>query len=231
MLNENSIQILNTITNITNSAIISYPVTTITNSTRDILGNIDFSTIDSDTWQEFGIMDLSSFLNSIGILDTPTIEQNDIFIKAYDPNSTIEFVTSYPSTLEDFTANPEIIESTSRTDSVLEVGIDSTLFTKIKKGSSVFKNLRDLFIIKKGDEIYLKTGNKETFSSASNSYTHYLEPTLNKGKDFEIIIPIENFLNLPLMDFTMKVKYNEDKDAYRLLFENEIFKFLFTLKT
>jgi hypothetical protein len=231
MLNENSIQVLNSITNITNSAIISYPVTTITNSTRDILGNIDFSKLEDEGWKEFGIMDLSSFLNAIGILETPTIEQNDIFIKAYDPNSTIEFVTSYPSTLEDFTTNPEVIESTSRADSILEVGIDSTLFTKIKKGSSVFKNLRDLFIVKEGDKVYFKTGNKETFTSASNSYTHYLDPLVDKGKDFSLVIPIENFLNLPLMDFTMKIKYNQEKDAYRLLFENDIFKFILTLKT
>jgi hypothetical protein len=231
MLNKNSIEVLKSINSITNSAIISYPVTTITNAKRDIYGNIDFSKIDENSWKEFGIMDLPSFLNSIGILDNPTIEQKDIFIKAYDENSTIEFVSSYPSTLEDFTADPNIIDSTSNAPSVVEVSIESNLFTKIKKGSSVFKNLRDLFIVKENDKIYFKTGNKETFTSATNSYTHYLEPSLCKGKDFELIIPIENFLNLPLMDFTMKIKYNEEKDAYRLLFENDIFKFLFTLKS
>jgi hypothetical protein len=221
---------LNSITKITNSAIISYPVTTITNSQRDVLCNIDFSKIDEEFWQEFGIMDLSSFLNAISILDEPTIKQDGVFIKAYDTNSTIEFVTSYPSTLEDFTANPEIIESTSKAPSILEVPITADLFTKIKKGASVFKNLLDLFIISEDGKVYLKTGNKETYTSTSNSYTHYLEPDINKGKDFKLIIPIDNFLNLPQMDFTMKVKYNEARDEYRLLFENDIFKFLFTLK-
>jgi hypothetical protein len=231
MLNKNSLQVLNSITKITNSAIISYPVTTITNSKRDVLCNIDFSKIDEEGWQEFGIMDLSSFLNAISILDDPTIEQDGIFIKAHDTNSNIEFVTSYPSTLEDFTANPDIIESTSKAPSILEVPIDADLFTKIKKGASVFKNLLDLFVISEGDKVYLKTGNKETYTSASNSYTHYLEPNLNTGKDFQLVFPIENFLNLPQMDFTMKVKYNETRDEYRLMFENEIFKFLFTLKS
>jgi hypothetical protein len=231
MLNTNTLDVLKTITPITNSAIISYPVTTITNSSRDILANIDFSKIDDESWEEFGIMDLSSFLNSISILDdNPTIEQDNVFIKAYDENSTIQFVTSYPSTLEDFTTNPEIIESTSRAESILEVQIDTNLFSKIKKGSSTFKNLRDLFIIKEGDKVYLKTGNKETFTSTSNSYTHYLNPCLDKGKDFELIVPVDNFLNLPLMDFTMKIKHNPKTEEFRLLFENEIFKFLFTLK-
>jgi hypothetical protein len=230
MLNKNVRDVLNSIKTITNSAIITYPVSTITNAKRDILANIDFSKIDDEPWEEFGIFDLNSFLSAISILDDPTIEQDGVFIKAQDPNSKVEFVTSYPSTLEDFTANPKIIESTAKADSILEVPIDTDLFTKIKKGSSVFKNLLDLYIVKEDDKVYVKTGNKETYSSTSNSYTHYLEPTLSTDKNFEIIIPIENFLALPLMDFTMKVKYNKEKDAYRLIFENEIFTFLLTLK-
>ena len=230
MLNENSLQVLNNITNITNSAIISYPCTTITNPSRDVLCNIYFDKIDDGSWKEFGIMDLSSFLNALSILENPTIEQDDIYIKAYDPDSTIEFVTSYPSTLEDFTIDPEVITSTCNADSVLEVEIDTNLITKIKKGSGVFKNLRDLFIIKEGDKIYLKTGNKESFNRTQNSYTVYLDPIIDTGKDFELVIPIENFLTLPLMDFTLKIKYYPAKDAYRVILENDIFQFLFTLK-
>jgi hypothetical protein len=230
MLNENSIEVLNSISSITNSAIISYPVTTITNDKRNIYGNIDFSKIDEDAWKDFGIMDLSSFLNAISILETPTIEQDDIYIRANDPNSKIEFVTSYPSTLEDFSADPDIVSTAALAPSILEVDIDTNLITKIKKGSSVFKNLRDLFIVKEGDKVYLKSGNKETFNRTQNSYTVFLDPTLDKGNDFEIAIPIENFLSLPSMDFSMKIKYNEAKDEHRLILENEIFQFLFTLK-
>jgi hypothetical protein len=230
MLNKNSIEVLKSINSITNSAIISYPVTTITNAKRDIYGNIDFSKIDDEGWKDFGIMDLNSFLNAIDILEDPVIKQDNIYIRANDPNSKIEFVTSYPSTLEDFSADPDIVSTTAAAPSVLEVPIDTDLIAKIKKGSSVFKNLKDLFIVKKGDEVYLKSGNKETFNRTQNSYTIHLDPILNINNDFEIVIPIENFLSLPSMDFTMKVKYNEKKDEYRLILENEIFQFLFTLK-
>jgi hypothetical protein len=114
--------------------------------------------------------------------------------------------------------------------SVVEIPINTEIFTKIKKGSSVFKNLKDLFIIKEGDSIYLKTGNKESYSHSQNSYKHNLTPSTISGKDFELVIPIENFLSLPLMDFDMKVKYNEKKDEYRLVFQNDIFKFILALK-
>jgi len=230
MLNKNTLDVLNAITNVTNSAIISYPVTTITNSRRDTLCNIDFSKIDDESWKEFGIMDLNSFLNAINILDEPSITQDDIYIKASDENSKIEFVTSYPSTLDDFTIDPDIITSTANATSVVEVPINIEVIQKIKKGAQVFKNLNDLFIIKEGSKIFLKTGNKESYTRTQNSYSITLDCTLNTGKDFELVIPIENFLNLPNMDFTMKVKHKETTDEYRLIIENDIFQFLFTLK-
>ena len=231
MLNTESIEVLKSVNKITNSAIISYPVTTITNDRRDIFGNVDFSKLTDKSWKEFGIMDLSSFLGSLSVLEEPTITQEDIYIKAKDNISSIEFVTSFPSTLGDFTADPEIIVSTSAANSTVEIPIDVDTITKIRKGAQVFKNLKDLFIIKEGDKIYLKTGNKETFSSANNSFTINLQPSLNTGKDFEIVIAIENFLNLPLMDFTMKIKYNPTRDENRLIVENEIFSFLLISKT
>jgi len=230
MLNKNTLEILKSITQITNSGIITYPVTTITNAKRDIFANIDFQKNEDSSWEEFGIFDLTSFLNAIDILEDPTIEQDGIYIKAHDKNSSIEFVTSLPDILEDFTIDPRVIETTVAAPSVVEVPIDTNLFTKIKKGSSVFKNLKDLFIIKEGDSIYMKTGNKESYTHSQNSYKISLEPTLITGKDFELVIPIENFLSLPLMDFDMKVKYNKEKDEYRLTFENEIFKFILALK-
>ena len=229
MLNKNTRDILQAVNNMTNSMIISYPVTTFTNDKKTILGNINFEDID-EGWNEFGIMDLNSFLNSLNILEDPTITQKDVFIKADDSNSSIEFVTSYPSILEDFTTNPDIISRTVAADSILEVEIDSDLFSKIKKGSSVFKSLLDLFIIKEGDKIYLKTGNKESYTRTQNSYTFYLDPSIDKGEDFEIVIPIENFLSLPAMKFIMMVKMNQQTGEKRLVFVNDIFEILLTAK-
>jgi len=223
MLNENSIQILQSIVNITNSVILSYPVTTIQNQDRNVLGNIDLSVVD-DQFEEYGIFNLSSFLTALSVLESPTISIDNKVIVAQDADSIIRFVTSSPSSLADFTTNPEKITSTIQSQSVLEIDIDTELINRIRKGAGVFKTLKDLFIIKEGDKITLKTGNKESFARQDNSYTITLSPTMNVGNDFSIAIPIDNFLSLPSMDFKLSVK--EKNGNYRVTMTNDIFQFV-----
>ena len=227
MLNENSIQILQSIVNITNSAILSYPVTTIQNQNRNVIANIDFSKID-DEFEEYGIFDLSSFLGALSVLEAPVITLQNKVIEAKDSDSQIKFVTSSPSSLEDFTTNPAKITTTCSAKSVVEVQIDTDLINRIRKGASVFKTLKDLFIIKEGDKIILKTGNKESFARQDNSYTINLEPSLCHGDDFNIAIPIDNFLALPAMDFTLAIKQGPSGD-YRVVMENQIFQFVLSV--
>ena len=40
-------------------------------------------------------------------------------------------------------------------------------------------------------------------------------------KDFEIKIPVENFKKIPESEYTFEVKYNEARDAYRILMKNK----------
>jgi len=230
MLNKESIKVLQSVTSITNSAIISYPVTTIINADADVLGTIDFSVIDPDEFEEFGIMDLGSFLNAIDVLEEPTITLENKEIIAKDDTSQISFITSSPISLSDFTTDMINITSIIDAPSVVEVKVDKDLIAKIRKGASVFKTLKDLFIIKNDEGVFLKTGNKESFASRDNSYMIKLDPEKSTGKNFEIAIPINNFLSLPTMESALKIKYNERRDSYRVTMENAIFKFVLSIR-
>jgi len=229
VLNKDSIALLQSVTNITNSVLISYPITTITNESKDVLGNIDFSKVDPVGWEEFGIFDLNSFLGAVGILEEPTLTLSNTSLVAADINSSISFVVSDVSTMEDFTTDPENITTTCEADSVVEVKIDNNLIAKIRKGVSVFKNLEDLFIVKEGSDIFLRTGNKESFARTNNSYQIKLEADVVSGPDFEITLLVNNFLSLPAMDYTMKVKYNSEYDLHRVTMENAIYQFVLSL--
>ena len=206
MLNKYTLQILQSITGITNSAIITYPETIIQNHNKDVIGIIDFSVNDSEAWDEFGIFDLSNFLGAISVLDNPEISLEDNYIVAKDSTSEIKYVTSYPDALSDFTTDPKKVTSTLQANSVVEVDIDTDTINKIRKGANVFKTLKDLFLIKEENEFYLKTGNKKKFNSQENSYSIKLEPEVISGEDFEIAIPIDNFLSLPSINFKLLVK-------------------------
>ena len=224
MLNKDTIQILQSITGITNSAIITYPETTIQNYNKDVIGTIDFSKRDSESWEEFGIFDLSNFLNALSVLNDPVINLNGDSITAKDSDSEIKFITSYPSALEEFTTNPSKIYSTLQADSVVEVEIDTDTINRIRKGANVFKTLKDIFFIKEGDSFYIKTGNKKKFESQENSYSIKLDTEVLRGENFEIAVPIDNFLSLPQINFNLQIK--EKNGQYRVALTNDIFKFV-----
>lgn len=227
MLNKDTLQILQSITGITNSAIISYPETVIQNYNKDVVGIIDFSQREDEGWEEFGIFDLSNFLGALSVLEDPDIRLENEYIIATDKDSEIRFVTSYPSVLSDFTTNPSKVTTTLQADSVVEVEISTDTINRIRKGANVFKTLKDLFFIKEGDKFYIKTGNKKKFESQENSYSITLEPEVLRGDDFEIAIPIDNFLSLPLINFKLFIK--EKNGQYRVALTNNIFKFVLSI--
>lgn len=43
-------------------------------------------------------------------------------------------------------------------------------------------------------------------------------------KNFEISIGTENFVKLPMKDYAVKIYYNQDKDAYRIIFITDNFE-------
>ena len=247
MFSPNTLKILDSITNINNSIVLEYPITSFKNQNGDIMCNIDFTHLESEEWTKFGIFDLSSFLNAISILDKPEIHNENGIITATDSNSEIRYLSSDPETLSFTVGNARVVDSTMNADSVAELKIDTKIFQKIRKGATVFKNLKDLIItneeIGKGGKGELKfiTGNYNSGEfgiGAYNSYTINFEQGSNENslngarvnRDFTIAIPIENFLALPPMEYTMAVKYNSERDSYRVTFFNEIFKFVLAIK-
>ena len=100
--------------------------------------------------------------------------------------------------------------------------------------SGVVRFLKDLdeviFTSSDGDvKIWIGATNK--FNAKSNSFS--VMKYCNATKDFEIKIPIENFKKIPTGDYTLEIKYNSARDAYRILLKNkdlESFKLLLSVK-
>jgi len=113
-------------------------------------------------------------------------------------------------------------------NSDVEVHMDVDLMTKIKKRLGVFKTLKDIFFIKDGENFYLETGNKESFSTSQNSYKLKLPATKIQGEDFKICIPGENFMSLPNMDMEFKIHHKDGQR--RISMSNEIMSFVLSLK-
>lgn len=94
--------------------------------------------------------------------------------------------------------------------------IPAQLIKKLKSAASSFKELNAITI--KGDEsISISLTQVGKFSQSSNSF-EIVKGDFSSEKNFSKDISIETFGKIPVIDYTVKVKYNEAKDAYRFLF-------------
>ncbi len=228
MLNNDVREILKALVNINNSSIIA-PTMTGADEFKSIIFKANLHKIDSEL-KEFGIFDTSSFLNALDLLEEPTIELQGNKIVATDINSKMEFITSEISSLDYIQVKESNIDTTVAIDSVLEFAFDSDMLSKIKKASGVFKNFDTLYFNKEDDKVQLSIGLNNSFSKTNNSFTLDIESTLSTDNNFSIALPLYSILKLPNMGYNLKVKYNEKRDAYRIVLDNEILTFVLSLQ-
>lgn len=230
MLNKQQQQVIKSLLPINNSFVVNYPSMTIIDEYKTLIGKINMGII-GDEIPEFGIFDGARFIAALDLLEgeNSSIELEDNLIIAKDDNSNIKVLTSHPSSLEDAVAEESIITSTEKIDSVLEFDVTIDTLNKIKKASGVFKVMNTLFLTKRGDKIAMKIGSKENFNMSQDSYAITVSPILDTAIDFELPLPLENIMKLPTADYTLKVKFNAEKQTYRVILSNSIYTFLFTL--
>lgn len=227
MLNKDTRGILKSLISVNNSMIIE-PVMHGCDEFKSILFRAKLTELEEDI-QEFGIFDMGSFLSSLDLLEDSVVTLDGNTITATDNTSTLKFITSDVSALENISIKPTIIDSTLKVDSALEFNFGAELIGRIKKASAVFKTFDTLFIIKTANSVQLKMGTKDSFSKSNNSFAINVEADLDIGKEFELALPLESLLKIPAMDYTLLVKYNQEKDAYRVVLENALLVFVMSL--
>ncbi len=228
MLTQETRTVLKSLIPVNNSMIIG-PVMHGCDEFKSILFRANLNKLEGDL-TEFGIFDASNFLGALDLQESPSITIEDNLLVAKDENSTLKFLTSYISNLDEIQINPKIIDSTQVIESILEFDFGTDLINKIKKAAGIFKTFDTVFITSDGTNIELITGAKDSFSKSNNSFSISLLPTINKGKKFEIALPLDSLLKIPAMDYTLGIKYNEEKDKYRVILENELLVFIVSIK-
>jgi hypothetical protein len=227
MLNKDVRDVLKNLVQVNNSMVIEDTMH-FCDEFKSIVGRANLKLLDSSL-ETFGIFDVSSFLGSVELLDDPKIELDGNVIVCTDNDSTLRFITSDVSSLEDSSPNPKIIDTTTAVESIFEFNLTTELLSKIKKASGVFRTFDTLYLIKDAAGASLKMGTKETFSKSNNSFSTRVDGIVDKGNEFSIALPIDSVLKIPAMDYTFRVKYNQAKDSYRVVLDNTLLTLVMSL--
>jgi hypothetical protein len=225
MINNKTRTILKSLLSINNSMVIKYPTMTVSDTFKSIFCRVDLTKID-ENFETFGIYDTSNFLSALDLLKDPEITLEDNKIIAKDQETKMQFVTSDVDSL-DSTFKESIIDRTMEFPSLINFDFTTDMLNKIKKAAGVFKTM-DCLYLNNNTTVDVELGQFETFEISQNTYTIQI-PTPVSDKEFKLAIPLENILKLPSTDYKLEVRYNEEKNAYRIVFKNEIYTFILSL--
>lgn len=219
MINNEFLKVLKNINPITDKVLLKYPITTINSESVDIIANIDLEKLGVESFPDTGIYDLSKFLSLLDLFKDFEVKRLDDRILIESRTNSAVFTLADILLLNPFDKSKTIIERLNDFPTVAEFKLTKTQMSQIKKASSIFNELNSLNFVSEDNNIDVKLNVTNRFESSNNTFKiNYLKCS---NKNFNINIDINNFNKLPNEDFLVKIKYNDEKDAYRILFESE----------
>lgn len=214
----NTLSQLNTITN---TVILKYPVTVAASEAKDIYVHLDVSQIDPNGFPNIGLNNnLNSYLNLFKLFDdSRTVSFNGDTVQISSGEITSSYITDNVALMEAYDISPEQFQKTEEVPTVCSINLTVDDIKKLKSATSVFKDLSEIIIKCQDSEVSMSLGATGKFNARDNSYK--IKKDAQSTKDFEIKIPVENFKKIPESEYTFEVKYNEARDAYRILMKNK----------
>lgn len=216
MFNEKVLAVLGQINGITNSAILKYPVTVTESEERDMQVRWDISKLDSTEFPELPLFNsLDKFLNTVKLFKAPEFNFVDNIVQIKGGDADAEFILSNRALMETYDRDDTQFKKTEEVPTVSEFDLTVKDISSLKSAGNVFKDLEDIIVESKDGSLILSLGNTSKFNANSNKYN--IKKSVESTKEYSIAIPLKNFNRLPPSEYTVQVKYNATRDAYRVL--------------
>lgn len=220
-MNKNLTNTLLQLNTITNTVILKHPITVAASESKDIYVYLDVSELDSESFPDIGLNNnLNNYLNLFKLFDdSRTVSFNGDTVQISSGEITSSYITDNVALMEGYDISPEQFQKTEEVPTVCSIDLTVDDIKKLKSATGVFKDLSEIIIKCQDSEVSMSLGATNKFNARDNSYK--IKKDSKSSKDFEIKIPVENFKKIPESEYTFEVKYNEARDAYRILMKNK----------
>jgi ABC-type oligopeptide transport system ATPase subunit len=229
ILNENTRKVLQELTSLNDKFVLRTPYTVFSDEYKQVICAVNFEKLKENFDTPISVNEMSLLLNSINLINDPEITIENRIINIKNNTSAIKYMTSDENSIEE--SKYSIIESTKKVDSIISFKLTSDLINIIKQAKSVFKDSIDTLFIKKSsdtNDLILSLSVNESFNSATNEFDITLKADEYKFNDsfgisdFSVKVPIDNFLKIPNLNYDLEIKYNKDKDSFRIYIYNTL---------
>jgi len=202
MLNKETLGILKQLGQINQEQIITYPRTTIILG-KAIQAFLDVDKLGEEEFEEIGIYDINQLYSVVGVIEKPEITYNDRFleIKSSTTSEKTRYGTTQVEIIESSTrGNPDLVDRIRTNTEVLSFDITTDELNKFKTMSSLLKNLSDLSIESKGDEVTLTVKSVE---KSTNSYNKTFKGDVKE--EISMLLVMDIIKKLPNSDYKVTV--------------------------
>ena len=224
MFSKDFLNTLSKINNYSDKAVLKYPTTTLASPSLDVIINIDAKALGCEEFEVTGVYELSKLINMLSLFENPQIIRNSNTLEVQTTTESAVFTLCELELLKNYDQSPEIINSLERFEVVSDFDLTKDVLSNFKKASSILSELNALIVRGKNSNTTLNIGFHNRFNSSSNTYKKEFLGT--STKDFDLKLGIENIQKLPQEDYKVKVYYNEEKNAHRIVFIANNFKIL-----
>lgn len=220
-MNKDLTNVLSQLNSITNTVILKHPITVAASEAKDIYVHLDVSQIDSNEFPNIGLNNnLNNYLNLFKLFsDDRIVNYNKDTIEIISDKISSSYITDNVALMEAYDISPDQFQKTEEVPTVCSIDLSVEDIKNLKSATSVFKDLSEIIIKCQDSEVSLSLGATNKFNARDNSYK--IKKDTTSTKDFEIKVPVENFKKIPESEYTFEVKYNESRDAYRILMKNK----------
>lgn len=220
-MNKDLTNVLQQLNSITNTVILKYPITVAASEAKDMYVHLDISQLDDNSFPDIGLNNnLNNYLNLFKLFDdTRAVTFKGDTVEISSGEITSSYITDNVALMEGYDISPEQFQKTEEVPTVCSIDLTVDDIKKLKSATGVFKDLSEIIIKCQDSEVSMSLGATNKFNARDNSYK--IRKNTSATKEFEIKIPVENFKKLPESEYTFEVKYNEARDAYRILMKNK----------
>lgn len=193
--------------NISDSAIIRWPVTNFNPTDKSVIAFIDLEKLGEPSFEQFGIYRISEFLQLLDYYDDASVSLDNNVITIKSDSTVQRYITTNENNLSSFSVSPAILDKISEAPLACSIHVSKEEMDRIKKISNLL-SLHELGIKSVNGEIIftIQADSNKSNIQAQNDNKTIMEGTSNE--DFAIAMKIESIQKLPNCDYNVEIHRN-----------------------
>jgi len=203
MLTKETRKLLKSVSGISSTAVIEYPITPICPQDKSVIAFVDFTETEPEGFEKFGSYFLNELLSVLDYFDDANVELRDDVLFISGTDGSCEYETTELSVIEGRNyVDPAKYQAMKNANSVMEFELSKDTMQKVNKLSGLLK-LNHIVIDFRGDS-------SEMILTNFTEMDRYQNPTKLKidaeiTEHYAIVVDVRSFQTVPVDDYRARI--------------------------